>query len=68
MFQFFQITHFRLKFPKGMYVYRNIMEWFSQIPKGFYVIVDIFGMFHFAWKVVYTSNALIFFFMVLNSW
>ena len=42
MFQFFQITHFRLKFPKGMYVYRSIMEWFSQIPKGFYVIVDIF--------------------------
>ena len=41
MFQFFKITHFRLKFPKGMYVYRNITDWFSQIPKGFYVIVDI---------------------------
>jgi hypothetical protein len=42
MFQFFKITHFCLKFPKGMYVYRNIMDGLTQIPKGFYVIVDIF--------------------------
>ena len=42
MFQFFKITHFCLKFPKGMYVYRNIMDGLAQIPKGLYVQSRIF--------------------------